>query len=54
MEDGMEIKPFATSFKESEWANSVKLSREAVELTAGGDGRNFLQDLIEWMITREL
>ncbi len=30
MEDGMEIKPFATSFKESEWANSVKLSREAV------------------------
>lgn len=31
-----------------------KLSREAVELTAGGEGRNFLQDLIEWMITREL
>jgi len=30
MEDGMEIKPFATSFKESEWAASVKLSRESV------------------------
>ena len=30
MEDGMEIKPFATSFKESEWAQSVKLSRESV------------------------
>lgn len=30
MEDGMEIKPFSTSFKESEWTNSVKLSRESV------------------------
>jgi len=30
MEDGMEIKPFSTSFKESEWAQSVKLSRESV------------------------
>ena len=30
LEDGMEIKPFATSFKESEWAASVKLSRESV------------------------
>lgn len=30
MEDGMEIKPFATSFKESEWAQSVQLSRESV------------------------
>lgn len=30
MEDGMEIKPFATSFKESEWSQSVVLSREAV------------------------
>ncbi len=30
MEDGMEIKPFSTSFKESEWAASVKLSRESV------------------------
>ena len=30
MEDGMEIKPFSTSFKESEWAQSVKLSREDV------------------------
>ncbi len=35
MEDGMEIKPFATSFKESEWANSVKLSREAVAAAYG-------------------
>ena len=30
LEDGMEIKPFSTSFKESEWAASVKLSRESV------------------------
>lgn len=30
MEDGMEIKPFNTSFKESQWLESVKLSREAV------------------------
>lgn len=30
MEDGMEIKPFSTSFKESEWSQSVVLSREAV------------------------
>lgn len=30
MEDGMEIKPFNTSFKESQWAESVKLSRESV------------------------
>ena len=30
MEDGMEIKPFSTSFKEYEWAQSVKLSREDV------------------------
>lgn len=30
LEDGMEIKPFSTSFKEAEWANSVKLSRESV------------------------
>lgn len=29
LEDGMEIKPFSTSFKEAEWAVSVKLSREA-------------------------
>lgn len=35
MEDGMEIKPFSTSFKESEWANSVKLSREAVSAAYG-------------------
>lgn len=30
LEDGMEIKPFSTSFKESQWAESVKLSRESV------------------------
>lgn len=35
MEDGMEIKPFSTSFKESEWAQSVKLSREAVAAAYG-------------------
>ena len=35
MEDGMEIKPFATSFKESEWAESVKLSRESVAAAYG-------------------
>ena len=35
MEDGMEIKPFSTSFKESEWASSVKLSREAVASAYG-------------------
>lgn len=35
MEDGMEIKPFSTSFKESEWANSVKLSRESVSAAYG-------------------
>ena len=35
MEDGMEIKPFQTSFKESEWAESVKLSREAVAAAYG-------------------
>lgn len=35
MEDGMEIKPFATSFKESEWSQSVKLSRESVAAAYG-------------------
>lgn len=35
MEDGMEIKPFQTSFKESEWAQSVKLSRESVAAAYG-------------------
>ena len=30
LEDGMEIKPFSTSFKESEWSQSVVLSRESV------------------------
>lgn len=28
MEDGMEIKPFQTSFREQQWAESVKLNRE--------------------------
>ena len=35
MEDGMEIKPFSTSFKESEWSQSVVLSREAVAAAYG-------------------
>lgn len=35
LEDGMEIKPFATSFKEAEWTSSVKLSREAVAAAYG-------------------
>jgi len=35
MEDGMEIKPFATSFKEQQYAESVKLSREAVAAAYG-------------------
>ncbi len=35
MEDGMEIKPFSTSFKEQQWAESVKLSREAVAAAYG-------------------
>ena len=35
MEDGMEIKPFQTSFKESEWAQSVVLSRESVAAAYG-------------------
>jgi Phage portal protein. len=30
MEDGMEIKTFNASFKEQQWVESVKLSREAV------------------------
>ena len=30
LEDGMEIKPFQTSFKEQQWAESVHLSREDV------------------------
>lgn len=30
MEDGMEIKPFSTSFKEQEWSQSVVFSREEV------------------------
>lgn len=35
MEDGMEIKPFSTSFKEQQWAESVKLSRESVAAAYG-------------------
>lgn len=35
MEDGMEIKPFNTSFKENQWMESVKLSREAVAAAYG-------------------
>ena len=35
MEDGMEIKPFSTSFKESEWSQSVILTREAVAAAYG-------------------
>ena len=35
LEDGMEIKPFSTSFKESEWSQSVKLSRESVAAAYG-------------------
>lgn len=35
MEDGMEIKPFSTSFKEQQYAESVKLSREAVAAAYG-------------------
>lgn len=35
MEDGMEIKPFTASFKEYEWAQSVKLSRESVAAAYG-------------------
>lgn len=30
LEDGMKIEPFQTSFKEQQWAESIKLSREAV------------------------
>lgn len=35
LEDGMEIKPFSTSFKEAEWTSSVRLSREAVAAAYG-------------------
>ena len=35
LEDGMEIKPFNTSFKEQQWAESIKLSREAVAAAYG-------------------
>lgn len=35
LEDGMEIKPFSTSFRESEWSQSVILTREAVAAAYG-------------------
>ena len=35
MEDGMEIKPFSTSFKEQEWSQSVIFTREAVAAAYG-------------------
>lgn len=35
MEDGMEIKPFQTSFKEQQWAESIQLTREAVSAAYG-------------------
>lgn len=35
LEDGMEIKPFSTSFREQQWAESIKLSREAVAAAYG-------------------
>lgn len=35
MEDGMEIKPYATSWKEAEWSQSVILTREAVAAAYG-------------------
>lgn len=35
LEDGMEIKPISTSFKEAQWTESVKLSREAVAAAYG-------------------
>ena len=35
LEDGMEIKPFQTSFREQQYAESVKLSREAVAAAYG-------------------
>lgn len=35
MEDGMEIKPFQTSFREQQWVESVKLTRESVAAAYG-------------------
>ena len=35
MEDGMEIKPYATNWKEAEWSQSVVLTREAVAAAYG-------------------
>lgn len=35
LEDGMEIKPFSTSFREQQWAESIKLSREEVAAAYG-------------------
>lgn len=35
LEDGMEVKPFSTSFKEQQWAESIQLSRESVAAAYG-------------------
>ena len=35
LEDGMEIKPFSTSFKEQQWAESITLSRQSVAAAYG-------------------
>lgn len=35
LEDGMKIEPFQTSFKEQQWAESIKLSRESVAAAYG-------------------
>ena len=35
MEDGMEIKPYSTNWKEAEWSQSVVLTREAVAAAYG-------------------
>lgn len=35
LEDGMEIKPFQTSFKEQQWAESIQMSRESVAAAYG-------------------
>lgn len=35
LEDGMEIKPFQTSFKEQQWVESVQMSRETVAAAYG-------------------
>lgn len=35
MEDGMEIKPYSANFRENQWAESIKLSRESVAAAYG-------------------